>query len=117
MRFLNGCAKSVVLVQAFEDMGWDAWTCDVLPSEGWHKHIQDDVLNHLNDGWDFGVFHQDCTYLANSGVRWRVERNEWQEIREASEFFNAVFLSCCDIVNFLADTNAVKVISATAINS
>ena len=89
-RFINGCSKSAYLVQAFEDMGWDAWTCDTQPSEGWHKHIQDDILKHLNDGWDFGIFHQDCTYLANSGVRWRVERNEWQEIKEAAEFFNAV---------------------------
>ena len=89
-RFINGCSKSVSLVVEFEKAGWDAWTCDILPSEGWHKHIQDDILNHLNDGWDFGIFHQDCTYIANSGVRWRVERNEWQEIKEAAEFFNAV---------------------------
>lgn len=89
-RFINGCAKSISLVMEFEKAGWDAWTCDILPSEGWDKHIQDDTLKHLNDGWDFGIFHQDCTYLANSGVRWRVERQEWAEIREAAEFFNAV---------------------------
>ena len=89
-RFINGCAKSVVLAEAFERQGWDSWTCDILPSEGWHKHIQDDILKHLDDGWDFGIFHPDCTYLANSGVRWRVERNEWRQIKEASDFFNAV---------------------------
>lgn len=89
-KFINGCSKSVSLAKFFEEMGWDAWTCDLLPSEGWHKHIQDDVLKHLNDGWDFGIFHQDCTYLANSGVRWRVERQEWREIKEAADFFNAV---------------------------
>lgn len=89
-RFINGCAKSASLVKEFEDRGWDAWTCDILPSEGWHKHIQDDILKHLDDGWDFGIFHPDCTYLANSGVRWRVERKEWQEIKDAADFFNAV---------------------------
>lgn len=89
-RFINGCSKSVFLAQEFEKLGWDAWTCDILPSEGWHKHIQDDILKHLDDGWDFGIFHQDCTYTANSGVRWRVERQEWQEIKEACEFFNKV---------------------------
>lgn len=89
-RFLNGCAKSVSLVKEFEERGWDAWTCDILPSEGWHKHIQDNILNHLSDGWDFGIFHPDCTYLANSGVHWRVDRNEYQEIKKASDFFNAV---------------------------
>lgn len=90
MRFINGCAKSKFLAEAFESLGWDAWTCDILPSEGWHKHIQDDILRHLDDGWDFGIFHPDCTYLANSGVRWRVERQEWKQIKEAADFFNQV---------------------------
>lgn len=89
-KFINGCAKSPYLAQSFESMGWDAWTCDLQPSEGWEKHIQDDILNHLNDGWDFGIFHPDCTYLANSGVRWRVERKEWQEVQDAALFFNMV---------------------------
>ena len=89
-RFINGCAKSVSLVKEFEDRGWDAWTCDILPSEGWHKHIQDNILLHLNDGWDFGIFHPDCTYLANSGVRWRVQREQWPQIALASWFFNAL---------------------------
>lgn len=88
-RLLNGCAKSVYIAEAFEAKGWDAWTCDILPSEGWHKHIQDDVLKHLNDGWDFGIFHPDCTYLANSGVSWRVKRNEMDKVKEAARFFNA----------------------------
>jgi len=87
-RLLNGCAKSVALVQAFEVQGWDAWTCDILPSEGWYKHIQDDVLNHLNDGWDMAIFHPDCTYLANSGVRWYHEREQQELTRLAAEFFN-----------------------------
>ena len=98
-RFINGCSKSVSLVREFEAMGWDAWTCDLLPSEGWHKHIQDDVLKHLADGWDFGIFHPDCTYLANSGVRWLHEncsrtgqlyKERWEEMIKATQFFNAV---------------------------
>lgn len=90
LRFINGCAKSVVLAQEFDNRGWDAWTCDILPSEGWHKHIQDNLLNHLNDGWDFGIFHPDCTRLANSGVRWYHERPYLQPlVKEAADFFNA----------------------------
>jgi len=86
-RFLNGCATSPYLAAGFEALGWDAWTCDLLPSE-WHKHIQDDIRNHLQDGWDFAIFHPDCRYLANSGVSWRVERGEYTQIREAASFFN-----------------------------
>jgi hypothetical protein len=90
-RFINGCAKSVYLAQEFEKMGWDAWTCDILPSEGWHKHIQDDILKHLDDGWDFGIFHPDCTYLANSGSHWlHRQPGRWEKMAVSAEFFKKV---------------------------
>lgn len=86
---INGCAKSSILVESFEAQGWDAWTCDILPSEGWHKHIQDDILNHLDDGWDMGIFHPDCADLSNSGVRWYHERPEKSElVIKSARFFN-----------------------------
>ena len=94
MKLLNGCAKSKYIADAFEALGWDAWTCDILPAEGAGKHIQDDVLKHLNDGWDMAIFHPDCTYLANSGVRWLFEREGRMElmrltaVRLAAGFFN-----------------------------
>ena len=74
---------------AFSALGHDAWTCDVLPAEYEGNHIQGDVLNHLNDGWDMGIFNPDCTFLANSGVRWLHERPErWGLLNLAAEFFN-----------------------------
>lgn len=98
-RLLNGCCKSVVLAEAFESKGWDVWTCDILPSEGWHKHIQDDILNHLDDGWDMGIFHPDCTRLANSGVRWYHERPELQPlVKESSDFFNKLLNAPIDLI-------------------
>lgn len=96
LRLLNGCAKSKFIAEAFEEKGWDAWTCDILPSEGWHKHIQDDVLEHLNDGWDMAIFHPDCNELANSGVRWLHERYlRWINLCQSIKFFNQ--LKDCDI--------------------
>ena len=89
MRLLNGCAKSKFIADAFEVLGWEAWTCDLLPAEGRGNHIQDDVLNHLDDGWDMGIFHPDCTRLANSGVRWLIERPELMElVKPSADFFN-----------------------------
>lgn len=88
-KLLNGCCKSVVLAEAFESAGWDVWTCDIQPSEGWPKHIEDDVLNVLDEGWDMAIFHPDCTYLANSGVRWLYEKPErLPEVEKAAAFFN-----------------------------
>ena len=89
MRILIGCNKSGREAVAFNRLGHDAWTCDLLPAEHEGKHIQDDVLKHLEDGWDMAIFNPDCTYLANSGVRWLHERPErWHKMMEAARFFN-----------------------------
>ena len=98
-RLLNGCAKSVFIAEAFAAKGWDVWTCDLLPSEGWHQHIQDDLLKHLDDGWDMGIFHPDCTRLANSGVRWLHERPELMElVKPAADFFNLCLNAPIDLI-------------------
>ena len=95
-RLINGCAKSPFIVEAFEAMGWDAWTCDLLPAEGNQKHIQDDILKHLDDGWDMGIFHPDCTYPALSGVRWMylpdgsIDPDRYAELVKSCEFFNKI---------------------------
>jgi hypothetical protein len=63
-------------------MGHDAWSCDLLPTEQPGTHIQDDVLKHLDDGWDLAIFHPPCTYLCSSGLHWnhrvpgRVDKTE-----------------------------------------
>lgn len=47
MRVLLACQFSQVVTKAFRDKGHDAYSCDLLPTEGnpeWH--IQDDVLKH-----------------------------------------------------------------------
>jgi hypothetical protein len=59
---------------AFRALGHDAWSCDLEPCEGdpqWH--FQEDIFTVLDDThgeWDLGIFHPDCTYLTNAGVRW-----------------------------------------------
>lgn len=55
---------------AFERVGHDAWSCDLLPSRVQGKHIQADVLTVLNDGWDMMIAHPPCTYLSAMGARW-----------------------------------------------
>ena len=67
---LIACEKSRRVASAFEKLGHHAVSCDILPAEQEGEHIQDDVLKHLDDGWDMMIAHPDCTYLANSGVHW-----------------------------------------------
>lgn len=102
MRVLVGCEFSGIVANAFRGRGHEAYSCDLLPTEGnqdWH--IQDDVVNHLDDGWDMAIFHPPCTYLTNAGVRHLynhvVSRTgkhaavygfaRWIEMRKAGEFF------------------------------
>jgi len=88
MKGLVACEYSQVVTKAFRDRGHEFYSCDILPTEGnpeWH--IQDDVLKHLDDGWDIMIAHDPCTYQCNSGVRWLYERNgRWELLRQSCEF-------------------------------
>ena len=69
-RVLIGCEYSATVRDAFRARGFDAWSCDILPTEGDTRwHIQGDLLAVLGDGWDLAIFHPPCTDLAVSGAR------------------------------------------------
>lgn len=90
MKVLVACEESQRVCQAFRDKGHEAYSCDILPTSGKHPewHIQDDVLNHLNNGWDLMIAHPPCTYLANSGVCWLYKQpDRWEKLNEAANFF------------------------------
>ena len=84
MRVLVACEFSGIVREAFGKLGHDAWSCDLLPSEISRNHIQGDVLNILNDGWDLMIAHPPCTHLASSGARWFASKNGQQQ--EALDF-------------------------------
>ena len=89
MKILIGCEFSGVVRRAFRDMGHDAWSCDILPSEDNSEfHIQRDIRTILNDMWDMAIFFTPCTYLCNSGVRWLHTRPErWELMRQDARLF------------------------------
>lgn len=107
MRVLVGCEFSQIVTRAFRAKGHEAYSCDLLPTEGnpaWH--IQDDVLKHLDDGWDLMIAHPPCTHLAVSGARWF--KGKGSEQAAALEFVFA--LLGCDIPR-IALENPVSIIS------
>lgn len=79
MNVLVACEFSGIIRDAFAQRGHDAWSCDFLPSERDGKHIQDNVLLHLNKGWDLMIAHPPCTHLAVSGARWFKDKKFEQE--------------------------------------
>jgi len=70
MKVLVACEYSGIVRDAFTAKGHDAWSCDILPTESQGNHIQDDILKHLDKGWDLMIAHPPCTYLSNAGIRW-----------------------------------------------
>lgn len=90
MKVLIACEFSGIIREAFARRGHNAVSCDLLPSEQKGKHIQGDVLEILDDGWDLMIAHPPCTRICNSGVRWLAERDLWYDLDKACNFFNAL---------------------------
>lgn len=93
MRVLVACEESQEVCKAFRELGYEAFSCDILPCSGGHPewHIQDDVLKHLDDGWDLMIAHPPCTYLSYAGTRsWNNQGRVWKRL-EALDFFARLF--------------------------
>ncbi len=80
MRVLVACEFSGIVRDVFARHGHDAWSCDLLPSETEGNHIQDDVLKHLDEGWDLMIAHPPCTHLSKAGGWcWKFKSKEQEE--------------------------------------
>ncbi|MBR9807427.1 MAG: hypothetical protein GYB49_09415 [Alphaproteobacteria bacterium] len=100
LRVLVACEFSGVVRRAFNAVGADAWSCDLLPAEdGSNRHYQCDVRDILDHGWDLlMVAHPPCTRLCNSGVRWlhkppvgRSLGDLWSELDEGAALFSELW--------------------------
>ena len=72
-RVLVACEFSGTVRDAFTRQGWDAWSCDLLPTESPGQHILWDAIETTYDPkwkWDLAIFHPPCTFLTTSGARW-----------------------------------------------
>lgn len=101
LRVLIACERSGVVRRAFEALGHDAWSCDLMPADdGSNRHITGNVLDHLDDGWDLmAVMHPPCTVLCNSGAKHlylggRKENGpcatRWAELHDAAAFYRTL---------------------------
>jgi hypothetical protein len=88
---LVACEFSAVVRTAFERAGHYALSCDLLPSEQEGEHVQGDVTEILDWGWDLMIAHPPCTFLCNSGVRWLHEQTgRWQQMAHGAHFFKTL---------------------------
>ncbi|TXT66062.1 MAG: hypothetical protein BAJALOKI3v1_50062 [Promethearchaeota archaeon] len=87
IKVLLACEESGECRRAFRKIGFDAWSCDIIPaSDNSDYHIQDDIFNVLNNKqeWHCMIAFWPCTRLCNSGVRWLHERNLWTEMEQSA---------------------------------
>jgi len=100
MKVLVACEESGTVREAFKKIGHDAWSCDLKPTKIPGQHYQGDVFNIINN-WDIIggkpdllIGHPECTYLANSGVRWLYHPDypdRWEKMEQASRFFKRLW--------------------------
>ena len=86
MKVLVACEFSGKVRDAFIKKGHDAVSCDLLPTEQPGPHIQGDVLEILDDGWDLMIAHPPCTYLCRHRARWN-EKKDIELRQDAKDFF------------------------------
>ena len=94
MKVLVACEFSGIVRDAFIAKGHDAWSCDLLPSERSGNHIQDNIIDVLEDysekeetgWWDLMIAHPPCTDLASSGARW-MSLKGYNQIVRSIKFF------------------------------
>jgi len=94
MRVLVACEYSATVRDAFRARGFDAWSCDLLPTEGDPRwHIQGDALEvAYGQHWDLLIAHPPCTYMANSGVcHLHTDPTRWAKLDDAAAFFRALW--------------------------
>ena len=94
MKVLVACEYSATVRDAFRALGHDAWSCDLLPTDGdpeWH--LIGNVLEVVNDPcWDLMIAHPPCTYMTNAGVTWlHKDPTRWAKLDEGAAFFKALW--------------------------
>ena len=97
MKMLVACEFSGTVRESFKKRGWDAWSCDLLPTDiPSDKHIQGDCLEVIaSQSWDLIIGHPPCTYLTVSNSKnWaKLQANGKQQ--EAIDFALAIWDADC----------------------
>lgn len=88
LRMLAACESSGRVRDAFAARGWDAWSCDIEPSETPGQHIQGDILRVFEwSSWDLVIAFPPCTDLSLAGARfWREKQADGRQQAAASFF-------------------------------
>jgi site-specific DNA-cytosine methylase len=109
INILLACEESQAVTIEFRKLGFNAFSCDIQECSGGHPewHINGDVLNVINDGWDIMIAHPPCTHLAVSGARWFKDKKVQQV--ESLNFVKALINAP---IGMIALENPISIISS-----
>ena len=110
MKVLIACEYSGRVRDAFLELGHDAMSCDLLPTDVPGPHYQGDVTDILGDGWDLMIAHPPCTYLSVSGMHWTTRGLRDPKLTEDALDFVRLLLDAP--IPMIALENPVSVISS-----
>lgn len=117
-RILLACEESQAVTKVFRKLGFEAYSCDILPCSGGHPewHLQQDVTEILKQKWDAIIAFPPCTFLTVTGNRWfNIEKygskalKRIEDRKEAIDFFLMFANADCD---FIAIENPVGIMSS-----
>lgn len=93
---LIACEESQAITKAFRKLGYNAYSCDLLPCSGGHPewHIQGDAFAEAYSGkYDMMIAHPPCTYISRAGARWmyptagNLSKERFNKAMKAKDFF------------------------------
>ena len=92
MKILVGCEESQAVTKELRKLGHEAYSCDILPCSGEFPeyHIQGDITEQLNKGWDMLIAFPPCTDLAVSGARHFPQKIADGRQQQGIDFFMAM---------------------------
>lgn len=100
LKVLVACEESQRVCCEFRCLGHEAFSCDLRDCSGGHPewHIKDDVLKHLNDGWDIIIAFPPCTYLTNVCPGNSSDPVRYKERIKALDFLYRIKHCDCDFI-------------------
>jgi site-specific DNA-cytosine methylase len=117
-KILVACEESQAITKSFRQLGYEAYSCDLLPCSGGYPewHIQGDALDEAYSGkYDLMIAHPPCTYLAVSGARWLYNkdgsRNE-ERYKNQAEALDFVQHLMDAPIKHIAIENPISIISS-----
>jgi hypothetical protein len=88
IRILIACEESDEVRGRFDQMGFDAWSCDLQENRNPNaKHYKGSVFDIIDDNWDAMIAFPPCTHLAISGAPHFAKKREDGRQKEGIDFF------------------------------